>query len=216
VTSSSNAQLHSSKQRGGDSAKTPTSEPVTLTLLGRRSAAELVNAHRAAVAHGARETGAGAQIERLASVTELLSDLIPRLAEIAISTFVVQTLAGGRWDERLADVVEQLRQQSAGCVRLSQRALEVHARTAGYRLERWNELIVETTAEVLDSTDTVSTALRQPSTPLCEVRIAAAVTAAAIAACERDRMAVPGYVSEAIAHLLVLFMLAGELQSRHR
>ncbi len=52
-------------------------------------------------------------------------------------------------------------------------------------------------------------------TPLGEVRLATRDISRAITACESDQMAVPQHLSEAIGRLLVLFMLASELDERH-
>lgn len=211
----SHAPLRSARRPVDHGGAAPESAGVSLALISPRSGAELSAAHRAAVAHGGHDTGASAELERLASTPQLLSYLIPRLPEIAISTFAVQTLAGAGWDERLAATVEQLRTQSAGGVRLGQRALEVHARDTGYRLESWTQVIVETTGEVLERAHDRTAHMQLPS-PLEQIRSASGAVARALGACERDRMAVPEHVCETIAHLLVLFMFAGELQRRER
>lgn len=151
-----------------------------------------------------------------ASPTELLCLALRRLPDLAISTLVVQSLGGRARDSRMDDVVEQMRSQTAGTVRLCQRALEVDGRNVGYRLEEWRTTSLETTSAVLHVAHQAARRGEACSTPVGELREAARSISRALAACESDRMAVPGHLSDALGRLLLLFMLASYLRAHHR
>jgi hypothetical protein len=191
--------------------------PATLTLLPPTPALELTAVHRLAVCYGANDTWGLRETEHQATPINLLTLAIWRLPDISLSTFVVQTLGGGHRDERLEAVIAQLKLQTAGTLRLCQRALEVHARNVGYDLGQWSTTIVETMSALLHISHQAASRGEQCSTPLAELRGAIRAICQALAACENDRMAVPEQLSEASGRLLLLFMLASELHpSRHR
>jgi hypothetical protein len=187
-----------------------------LTIVPRVHAVELAAVQRAAVSIGANDTGATRYVEQQATPTRLLSLALQRLPDLALSTFVVQTLGSGEQDPRLADVVSQMRSQAAGTIRLCQRALEVHARDVGYQLEQWNAGTLETASALLETVHSPSACGELCATPVGELREATRLISNAIAACEGDRMTVHGHLSEAGGRLLLLFMLASRLQRRGR
>lgn len=189
---------------------------VKWTLIAPAAAEELLAVHRAAVARGVDDTGSAAETERLATPLQLLSLTVQRLPDLALGTFVLQSLGGGPWDRRLAEIVAQMRSQSAGAIRLCQRAIEVHARDVGYDARAWNAGSVETASALLHAAHGASHRREPSPTPIAELREASRLLACAIRACERDRMAFPEYLSGAIGRLLLLFMLATELEARHR
>jgi hypothetical protein len=185
-----------------------------LTLLSPVPAHELSAVHRAAVSYGANDTGSSREVEMQATPTQLLSLAIRRVPDVSLSAFVVQTLGGGRRDERLDAVVSRLKIQAAGTIRLCQRALEVHGRNVGYDLREWSISIVETTSALLYISDRAAAHGEPCSTPVDELRAATRAISQAIEASENDRMAVPDHLSDAIGRLLLLFMLASELGAR--
>ena len=186
-----------------------------LTLVPPTPARDLTAVHRVAVCYGANDTGALRETECQATPTKLLSLALWRLPDISLSTFIVQTLGGGPRDEGLDDVVSQLKVQAAGTIRLCQRALEVHGRNVGYDLAQWSMNIVETTSALLHISHEAASHGEPCSTPVGELREATRAICQAVTACENDRMAVPEHLSEAIGRLLLLFMLAGQLDARN-
>jgi hypothetical protein len=191
------------------------SPEASLTLLPPTPALELGAVHELAVNYGARDTGAAREIERLATPTKLLCLATRRLPDLSLSTFIVQTLAAEDSDPRIDRVVGQLKVQAAGSLRLAQRALEVHARNVGYRLDEWGARTLETASALIDSSHRSASRGEPYPTPLDELRHATRALCQAVAACECDRMAVPESITDAIARLLLLFMLAGELDRRN-
>lgn len=189
------------------------SRPTGLTLVPPTPASELSAVHRLAVCHGAIDTGCGSGAEREQTPLKLLTLVAWRLPDLALSTFVVQSLAGDVADARLAAVIEQLRRQAAGVVRLSHRALETHARNVGYGIDEWCARILESGSALLYVSHTAEARGEHCATPLAVVREATSSICHALAACENDRMAVPEHLSEASARLLLVFMLAGELRA---
>jgi hypothetical protein len=177
------------------------------------ASSELAAVLRAAVSQGANETGSARELESLATPTRLLGLALQRLPDLAVSTFIAQTLGGRPGDERVAAVVSQMRSQTAGAIRLCQRALEVHGRDVGYRLGPWDAAILETASALLHLAHRADARHEPCATAVGELREATRAITRAIAACENDRMAVPEHLSEAIGRLLPLFMLAGELQA---
>jgi hypothetical protein len=190
--------------------------PPALTLLPPTPALELAAIHRLAVCYGANDTRARGEAERQSTPTKLLTLAAARGPDLALSTFVVQTLGSGRADARLEHIISQLKLQAAGSIRLCQRALEVHGRNVGYDLDEWSAKSVETTSALLQLSHTAETRGDDGPTPLGELREANRAICCALAACENDRMAVPEHLSEAIGRLLLLFMLASELRSTGR
>lgn len=184
-----------------------------LTLLPPTPALELTAIHRHAVCYGANYTRGRRETEQQASSLKLLTLAMCRLPDLALSTCVVQALGGSERDERLEEIVAQLKLEAAGAIRLCQRALEVHARNVGYDLQEWSMSIVETTSAVLHMSHNARANGEPCSTPLGELREATRAICQALAACENDRMAVPEHLSEAIGRLLLLFMLASKLRS---
>jgi hypothetical protein len=191
------------------------SRQAQLTLLAPVPACDLVRVHRTAVSYGANDTHSSRETEMQASPTELLCLALPRLPDLAISTLVVQSL-GGRARALRMDDVAQMRSQTAGTLRLCQRALEVDGRNVGYRLEEWRTTSLETTSAVLRVAHQAARRGEACSTPVGELREAARTISRALAACESDRMAVPGHLSDALGRLLLLFMLASDLRAHHR
>jgi hypothetical protein len=192
--------------------------PLTMTILPPMPALELTSIHRCAVSYGANDTMALAEIEAQASPIELLSLAVERLPDVSFYAYVVQShmaLGDGRRDKLLGEIIVQMMVQAAGTIRLCQRALEVHGRNVGYELGEWSRNILETTSALLHMIHRPAIVADAPLTPIGEVRMATREISRAIAACESDRMAVPEHLSEAIGRLLVLFMLASELNERH-
>lgn len=184
----------------------PGFDQVSLTALPWLPALEIANVHRAAVSHGAHDTGATRQVEQQATPTQLLSLALKRLPDLALSTFVVQALGCHEPDRQLPHIASQMRVQAAGAIRLCQRALEVHGRNVGYELETWSAHTLETASGLLQHIH--QHAGEDQLTALGQLREATGAIARATAACENDRMAVPEHLSEAGGRLLLLFMLA--------
>jgi hypothetical protein len=195
------------------------SHDASLTLVPPMPALELTGVHRYAVSYGANDTMALAETEAQASPMRLLSLAVQRLPEVSFCTYAVQShmaLGQGRGDPLLGEIITQMMVHVAGTIRLCQRALEVHGRNVGYELGEWSKSILETTSALLHLVHQPATSPEEMRpTPIGEVRLATRDISRAIAACESDRMAVPEHLSEAIGRLLVLFMLASELDERH-
>jgi hypothetical protein len=195
------------------------SHDASLTLLPPVPALELTGVHRYAVSFGLNDTMAPAETEARASPVRLLGLAVQRLPDVSFCTYVVQShmaFGKGRTDPLLGEIVVQMMVQAAGTIRLCQRALEVHGPNVGYELGEWSSSILETTSALLHLVHLPATSRGEARpTPIGEVRRATCGISRAITACESDRMAVPEYLSEAIGRLLVLFMLACELDERH-
>ena len=190
--------------------------PIAWTVIAPVDAEELLAVHRAAISHGVDDTTLPRDLERTAAPIELLALVVERLPDLALGTFVAQTLGTQSWDCRLLAAVSQMRGHAAGAIRLCQRALEAHARDIGYDLRPWTARSMETAAALLFAAHRAQASHEDSPTPVAELRDAARRIGLAMCACDRDRMAVPEHLSEAVGRLVLLYMVAGQLEARHR
>jgi hypothetical protein len=95
-------------------------------------------------------------------------------------------------------------------MRLAHRALETHAAEVGYRTDRWVQRAVEGTRDELSRNvaddETLPVALEQ-------ARLATLALTRATASTANEPMLVPGQIADALAHLLVIYLLAVEVAS---
>jgi len=141
--------------------------------------------------------------ERLHSAVELLAHITTHTPYL---TLLVFELADARGDAA-ARLAREARRHTALVIRLAHRALEVHARDLGYKLDVWRERAVleadaaPTAAWIEDRDDELGLA----TAAVIDATIA---LAAAIAAVYRDRMAVPDHLASALAGWLLCYVQA--------
>jgi hypothetical protein len=179
-----------------------------IVLAARADADDLEYAYWSAVAEGALNTRCCADCERDHGALRLLTLAILRLPELTVQAHLVD--AGAAAVDGVLDILlEGVCDASAGAMRLAHRALEAHAGALGYDPGAWIEhalgragaVLLGLEPAVIEETAVVAQA---------QARQAAVALTRAAAATETDGMPVPDEIATALAHLLALFMIAGE------
>lgn len=99
---------------------------------------------------------------------------------------------------------------SSGAMRLAHRALEMHAVEVGYRTDTWVARAVEGTRDELSGSVADDEGL---PVALEQARLATLALTRATASTANEPMLVPGQIADALAHLLVIYLLAVEVAS---
>jgi hypothetical protein len=134
--------------------------------------------------------------ERLAATDELLAAALPALMRIGGRLMTAAVVAGSAAVAR----------DTAGVLRVLDRALAAHGRDHGYDVEAWRSAAV-TTAWVLAD-------LPKGDGPAALAELIEEVTrqvAGVFVALPRDRLGVPERLADAIAHVLVVHVVVGGL-----
>jgi hypothetical protein len=117
-----------------------------------------------------------------------------RAAEQRTCGLVAQTLIGA----------------SSGAMRFAHRALEMHALELGYRADVWLQHAVDAAGDQLsassESEEDLPVALEQ-------ARLATLALTRATASTANAPMLVPGQIADALGHLLVIYLIAVEVES---
>jgi hypothetical protein len=129
----------------------PWSDPRTPLGADELNVDALSRAYDEAVRRGADVTGSSADDERLASTLGLLARITVHVPHL---TLLMAVLADTEDADAGACLAREARRQSAGVLRLGQRALEVHGRDVGYAVCAWREdAIVQASATVAVATE---------------------------------------------------------------
>lgn len=182
-----------------------------LARAGARNQTELQLAYRQAIVQGGRYAPTR-ETERVSSSLQLLCRTVTHLPGLGLHPAL---LDAGLPDERLtapaaSRMVRAIGAQVAAALRLTHRALEAHARDVGYRIDAW---LARTVCEAEVELACVRPAQSEAEPGLFGEHVVAATSelAHALAAGPTDRMAVPARLSRALAHFLVIYVLAREL-----
>jgi hypothetical protein len=172
----------------------------------RPTLAELSGAYQKAVRYGQNDVGLTTEQERAERPATLLARGLARMPEVSLHLGLLgaYSIEQGSPDFALP-LVRAGRSASAGALRLTHRALELHARDLGYEPGRW-------LAQVPGGADALLALAHDPTStdpprPIQLVRSSTASLLAALLCLESDRMAVPGEASSALSDLLVLYVV---------
>jgi hypothetical protein len=182
-----------------------------LARAGARDETELHQSYRQAIAQGGRYAPTR-ELERISSSLQLLCRTVTHLPGLGLYPALLDAgLTDARLDaDRAGPMIGAISAQAAAALRLTHRALEAHARDVGYRPDAWVEQTV-CVAEV--ELACAHPAQSDDESGLFGEQVVAATghLAQALAASQTDRMAVPDRLSQALAHLLVIYVLVREL-----
>jgi hypothetical protein len=141
-------------------------------------------------------------------VLRLLTLATLRLPDVALYGELLHSYGGER--RACCLVAQTLIGASSGAMRLAHRALEMHALEVGYRIELWVARAVEGTGDELSGSvaddESLPVALEQ-------ARLATLALTRATASTANEPMLVPDQIADALAHLLVIYLLAMEVAS---
>jgi hypothetical protein len=161
-----------------------------------------------AVAFWVANTQCGSDRERQFGALRLLTLATLRLPDVALYGELLHSYAAERCACCL--VAQTLIGASSGAMRLAHRALEMHALEIGYRADAWVALAVDRTRAELSGTIADDEGL---PVALDQARLATLALTRATASTANEPMLVPGQIAEALAHLLVIYLVAGEVAS---
>ena len=161
-----------------------------------------------AVAFGVANTQCSSEREREFGALRLLTLATLRLPDVALYGELLHSHA----EERCACclVAQTLIGASSGAMRLAHRALEMHALELGYRADAWVERAVDGIGDELSGTVADDVGL---PVALEQARRATLALTRATAATANEPMLVPGQIADALAHLLVIYLIAVEVVS---
>jgi hypothetical protein len=169
---------------------------------------ELRCAYWCAVADGAQNTHCCADCERTYGALRLLTLAMLRLPDLSVQSHLLDA-GDGDGDALLDIILDAVSDTSAGALRLAHRALETHADALGYDAFAWVEHAVQRTGTILRELE-LTLIEGTAAGARAQARHGAVALTRAAAATEADEMAVPDEIATALAHLLALFMIAGE------
>ena len=161
-----------------------------------------------AVAFGVANTQCSSERERQFGALRLLTLATLRLPDVALYGELLHSHSGERCACSL--VAQTLIGASSGAMRLAHRALEMHALEIGYRADAWVALAIDGTGAELSRTTAHDGGL---PIALDQARLATLALTRATASTANDPMLVPGQIAEALAHLLVIYLVAVEVAS---
>ena len=159
-----------------------------------------------AVAFGVANTQSSSERERQFGALRLLTLATLRLPDVALYGELLHSYAG---EPRACCLVAQtLIGAASGAMRLAHRALEMHAVEVGYRTDRWVQRAVEGTRDQLSGS-----AAHDEGLPVAleHARLATLALTRATASTANEPMLVPGQITDALAHLLVIYLIAAEV-----
>jgi len=164
---------------------------------------ELGSLYGQAVSHGAANTLCTPEEERAYGTLRLQSLAMLRLPDLHLYAHLLETLDEDPTIEPVPPLVtSQPADLAAGALRLAHRALETHAHELGYQTNAWVERALERAHERLCGD------LESRERPLVdEARRCAIALTRAIAATTGEPMLVPGELADALARLLVLYLI---------
>ncbi len=156
-----------------------------------------------AVARGVANTHCSIEQERRYGALRLLANL--RLPDLAVYGGLRHSQDG----EGCAAcfVAQALIAASSGAMRLAHRALEMHSRDVGHRVDAWLERALERARNELHQS---KPAEGSPGT-LDQARLVTLALTRAIASTANDPMLVPGQVADALTQLRTIYLIAIEI-----
>ena len=165
---------------------------------------ELQSSYERAVSHGAANTLCTPEEERAYGTLRLLTLATLRLPDLYLYAHLLEALDEDATVEPVPPIVtSQLGEIAAGALRLAHRALETHAHELRYQPGAWVERALERARSQLCSD------LERAQPPLVDqARRCAIALTRAIAATAVEAMLVPGELADALARLLVLYLIA--------
>jgi hypothetical protein len=178
-----------------------------LKLAAATSELEMRRAYRHAVAHGARDTGCTPDRERDYGAMRLLTLAMLRLPDLALFAGLAHVYEDGPDASRVPRAaVLAIGDASAGALRLTHRALEVHGESLGYTIGVWigralERAETEFEQQALDDEAEIPVALTQ-------ARLATIALTRATAATAIDPMLVPAEAANGLGHLLAIYLIA--------
>jgi hypothetical protein len=159
-----------------------------------------------AVAFGVANTQCSSERERQFGALRLLTLATLRLPDVALYGELLHSYAGER---SVRCLVAQTLIGASGAMRLAHRALEMHALEVGYRADAWVARAVDGISDGLSGCG-VEEGL---PVALDQARLATLALTRATASTANDPMLVPGQIADALAHLLVVYLIAVEVAS---
>ena len=165
---------------------------------------ELRSSYERAVSHGAANTLCTPEEERAYGTLRLLTLAMLRLPDLYLYAHLLEALDEDPTVGPVPPIVtSRLGEVAAGALRLAHRALETHAHELAYESGVWVERTLERARAQLCCD------LERAQPPLVdEARRCAIALTRAIAATAGDGMLVPGELADALARLLVLYLIA--------
>ncbi len=174
------------------------------------SAEELADRYRAAYERGAADLPAGE--EPSDRPIALLATAIPRLISLAVAANVLPLLPTGTHDgAAVADeLIATIDTTATGALHRADLALQGDGRSRGYDADEWLPLAYEQVADWLEH----ASAAGDPPPAIDHAQQAGRFAALAIGSLDRDAPSVPEAISDCLAHLLFVCVLADEAGNR--
>jgi len=178
-----------------------------LKVAAATSELEMRRAYRRAVADGARNTGCTPDRERDYGALRLLTLATLRMPDLALYAGLADVYEDGPDGSRFPRAgVLTIGDASAGALRLTHRALEVHGQSLRYAIGVWIGRALERAGteleqQALDDQAEIPAALNQS-------RWATIALTRATAATADDPMVVPAEMANALGHLLAVYLVA--------
>ena len=165
---------------------------------------ELRSLYGQAVSHGAANTLCTPEEERGYGTLRLLTLAMLRLPDLYLYAHLLEAFDEDATVEPVPPIVtSQLGGIAAGALRLAHRALETHSYELGYQAGAWVERTLERARAQLCCD------LERAHPPLVDqVRRCAIALTRAVAATPSEAMLAPGELADALARLLVLYLIA--------
>jgi hypothetical protein len=164
---------------------------------------ELRSSYEREVSHGAANTLCTPEEERAHGTLRLLTLATLRLPDLYLHAHLLEALDEDPTIEPVPSIVtSQLGEIAAGALRLAHRALETHADDLGYEPGVWVERALERArAQLCCDPDRAQPPLADHARR-CALELTRAIAAAG------EGMLVPGELTDGLAHLLVLYLIA--------
>ena len=183
------------------------SPSTALAIVPRRRFEDLEALYDAAVAYGANDTRASREVESAHDAVEMLAFALNRIPDIAICAHAIET-HGVRSDAVFVPLASGISRRVAGALRLVHRAAEIDARRVEYSTAAWREQAILHAGAVIDlAAEKEAVAF----SAVDQTRLATVSLTRALVAANRDRLALPGHISEVTGSLLALYALADML-----
>jgi hypothetical protein len=160
-----------------------------------------------AVARGVANTHCSIEPERRYGVLRLLTLATLRLPDLAVHGELLRSQDGEGCAACL--VAQALIGASSGGMRLADRALEMHSREVGYRVDAWLERALDGACDELQH----SAAAEGGTATLDQARLATLALTRATASTANDPMLLPGEIADTLAHVLAIYVIAVEVAS---
>jgi hypothetical protein len=171
---------------------------------------ELAERYRAAHLRGANDLPPGQQPPE--NPIALLATAVPRLISLAVAANVLHLLPplATRRSALADELLSTIDQTAAGSLHRAQLALEADARSRGYDAGEWLPLVYDQAADWLERASPTA----EPPPLIEHSEQAGRLVALAIGSLDRDAPSVPEAISDCLAHLLFVCVIADEAGNR--